>query len=118
MPRRSNRFQRLIYLLHSLLSDSAEVEESLMVRDRTTGELREIDIGIRSDIGGYPILVAVECTERSRPAGTPWVEEMWGKHASLPTSELVLISASGFSGPALAKAKSYGVTALTLSEAT
>jgi len=63
--------------------------------------------------------VSVECTRRnsSRPATVEWVEQMWGKHHSLTTDKLILVSKSGFTRPALAKAKWLGIGIYTLAEA-
>jgi hypothetical protein len=57
---------------------------------------------------------AVECSESRRKATVEWVEQMAMKHESLPTSKLVLVSASGFSKAAVAKAKALGIEAYSL----
>ena len=113
MPNRSNRFQKLIYLLHSQLAGSAEVVESMELKDLRTGGTREIDIGIRSEVAGYPIIIGIECRDHKRPQSSTWVEEMWAKHLDLPTATFVLVSSSGFYKPALEKARTYGIEALS-----
>ena len=55
--------------------------------------------------------------ERARVADVTWVESMCGKHRSLPTDKLVSVSASGFTKPALDKAKHENVEALTVDDA-
>lgn len=88
-----------------------------MVRDRITGKEVEVDIVIETAVSGYPISVAIECTSESRPATVEWVNEMKGKHDSLPSDKLVLVSQSGFTASAREKAIAYGYEALTLSDA-
>ena len=97
MPKRSNEFQHLVTLIERLLADpDARVTESKELIDRVTGELREVDIVIEWSDGVRDIVIGVECTATSRPASVEWVERMWGKHSSLPTDKLVLVSRSGF----------------------
>lgn len=50
------------------------------------------------------MVISFECTSGKRKAGSPWVEQMIGKHQRLPTHRLILISESGFTRPALAAA--------------
>lgn len=88
-----------------------------MVRDRLTSKEVEVDIVIDTTVSGYPISVAIECISESRPATVEWVNEMKGKHDSLPSDKLVLVSQSGFTANARGKAIAYGFEPLTLSDA-
>jgi hypothetical protein len=99
MPKRSNTFQKLIYLIHQQLADGAQVTESKMLRDRITDEENEVDIVIEQDLAGAKIVISIECRGRGRPATREWVHEMWGKHQHLPTNHLILISETGFQKP-------------------
>ena len=117
MPRRSNQFQQIIRLIHHQLAESATVTESELFPDRDTGLSREVDIAIRSEVGGCAIVVGVECCDRSRPATVEWVEQMLRKHASLETNKLVLVARAGYTRQALTKAIVNGADALTLEEA-
>jgi hypothetical protein len=82
-----------------------------------TGQQREVDVLIRSQVGDHNILVAIECREHKRQATVEWVEQMVMKHATLPTSKLILVSRHGFSAAALSKARLLGVDAFALEEA-
>jgi hypothetical protein len=118
VPKRSNQFQRLIVSIHHALAEvSAVVEESRELRDRVTGTLREVDIVIESAVGDYPVFVCVECCDRSRPATVEWVEQQHGKHATLPTNKLILVSRSGFTQSALDKARSHNIETLATADA-
>lgn len=111
MPRRSNLFQDVVAILQRHLVGDAQVEESGMLRSRTTGEEREVDVVIRAD-AGYPVLISVEAVGRRRKADRIWVDSMVGKHDDLPTNVLVLVSQRGFSDNARAAAVASGALPL------
>lgn len=117
MPKRSNQFQRLVLLINSCLAGNAQVIESAMLKDKITGESREVDVLISTDVSGYKVDIAVEVVARGRKADTPWVESMHSKHSSLPTNKLILVSEKGFTSPALKKAKFYEIEAVTIESA-
>jgi hypothetical protein len=112
MPKRTNEFQQLVFLIRSALADGATVTESKMLRHRRTGTKREVDICIEGSAGGYPVVVCVECQKRNRPADVTWVEGQVKKHEHLPTNRLILV-APQFTPDALELAEQEGVTALS-----
>lgn len=117
MPKQSNKFQKLVAAIHACIANQGTVEESALLTDRETGEKREVDVVLRSSLGDYPLVLSVEVRDRSRPAGSGWVEEMAGKHQALQTNKLVLVSRSGFTKPAIVKAKAREIETLTIKEA-
>ena len=114
MPKRSNDFQKLVFLVKKHVAAGATVTESKFLRDRITGKNREVDVCIESTVGGHEILVSIECRDRGRPADVGWVEEMKTKHERLPTDRIVLFSKSGFTKEAIEVARIYGIEALAL----
>lgn len=118
MPKRSNEFQKLVFLLKQQLVDGASVSESRMLNDIVTGTEREVDIHIETVISSHPVTVSIECIDRKRAADIKWVEEMKAKHERLPTNALVLISRKGFSSEAIKVAKTYNIQTLTFDETT
>lgn len=116
MPKRSNPFQQVVALLHKQLV-GATVTESKFFPDSRTGELREVDIVIETNVADYALVTSIECMDHYRKATVEWVERMHGKHSDLPTNKLVLVSRSGFTRPAQSKATSYGITLVALSSA-
>jgi len=117
MPKRSNKFQKLITAIHACIAHDVSVNESAFLVDKETGKEREVDILLKSQLGDYSVVLSVEVNDRSRQAGSGWVEEMAGKHQALLTNKLVLVSRSGFTKPAMEKAKIRGIEALTIEEA-
>lgn len=119
MPRRTNWFQRLVKVVEqNLASDDAEVIESALLLDRITGSEREVDILIRSQSGPHEVTLGVECVGgETRPADVTWVEKIAGKHRDLPIDRSILVSKTGFSKNAIAKAAILRMETLTLSDA-
>ena len=95
MPKRTNEFQKLIYLIQHQLADDAIVTESKLLLDNTTGKKVEVDIVVDTQKGGIPIIIGFECTAKTRPATVEWINQMIGKHQGLPTDKVVLVSKSG-----------------------
>jgi len=117
MPKRSNEFQKLIYLIKRQIAKNSIVYESKMLNDIRTDSSVEVDIIIETEIFGIELIVGIECTSTKRPATVEWVREMLGKHQDLPIDKTILVSKSGFSKEALKKAALSGITAITFEEA-
>ena len=66
---------------------------------------RQIDVAIRSDIAGYPVLIIVECKDYARRVEVGNVDELVGKLNDVGAVSAVLVSNSGFSDKAIARAK-------------
>ena len=117
MPKRSNDFQKIILHLQSLSSPGYEVTESKFLKDSITGQMREVDIVIESNIAGYKSIVSIEVIGWQKKKGDiEWVERMACKHNTLPTSTLVLVSKSGFTKNALKKAEFLYIITLTIGD--
>jgi hypothetical protein len=112
MPKRSNEFQRLVYLVKTHVAAGIAVTESKLLRDRITGTEREVDICIESTISGHRVTISIECRDHKRPADVGWVEKMKAKHERLPTNALVLSSRSGFTREAAEVARISGIELL------
>jgi hypothetical protein len=118
MPARSNDFQRLVFLVKKVLEPTATVTESKSLTDRQTGDAREVDVCIEAEVGGYPMIVSMECVDHGRRADVTWVEQMGAKHSRLPTNALVLASRSGFSKSARKLAEMSGIRLLSYESVT
>lgn len=116
MPKRSNDFQRLIYLVRLNLSEGSKVTESKMMRDRLTKRFREVDVVIEGKVGSQRVIVAVECRDHQRVADVTWVDMMKAKHDRLNTHALLLGSRSGFTREARDVASKYGIELFTLED--
>ena len=118
MPKRTNPFQHMMYILSRLLHDESWiVRESVLLEDRVTTTPREIDILIEGQVGPVPIKIGVECIDFTRPADVKWIESMLTKHADIKTDKLIAVSRSGFTKAALSKAEHHGIIAASLMQA-
>lgn len=119
MPKRSNAFQAAIYQIRKGLTDgTAVVRESHMLRDVVSGKEREVDVTIELEQAGFQILVGIECRDYRRVQSIDFVEEIHSKHQFLPINLSVLVSSSGFTGPARDRAAIYGMKTMTPGELT
>jgi hypothetical protein len=80
-----------------------DVEESKPLEDRKAHTDREVDVVITEDVAGVRIKIGVEATDPKRKADLPVVDKLLGKHADLDTHHVIIVSKSGFTGPALRK---------------
>ena len=118
VPRRTNRFQQLVFLIQHQLGGGAAVTESKMLPDRRSGAPVEVDVVVEGQIGGVALVIGIEVTAGGRRATVEWVNEMLGKHQDLPIDKTVLVSRAGFTPRALAKSTAHGAEALSLTDAT
>jgi hypothetical protein len=115
MPARSNQFQRLVYEIERQLAPlGAVVEESAMLPERISHELREVDILVSLDEGYHRVRIGIECQDKSRPASKQWVEAIAKKHEELGINKTVLVSSSGFYSTARRLAESFFMSVIDL----
>lgn len=116
MPIRSNRFQKLVYMIERQLAGQADVKQSVEIPDGDTGKRREVDVVIMVTSGRHRLKIGVEAV--SGKGGTPWVESMICKHQlAMLTDKLILVAGKGFSKPAREKARLHGVETVALDKA-
>ena len=117
VPRKTNPFQQVIASLLDLLENGSVVTESIEYPDPQAGNPREVDITIvRGQLNGQELRIGVECTDLGRKATQTWVDQQHGKHSRLQAAgilnSLILVSDSGFTGPARTLAEELGYPAI------
>ena len=117
MPKRTNIFQKVVFLLQKQLLDKAIVTESKLLKSKTTGDDVEIDIVIESYVGEIPIMIGIECTASSRLVDIEWINQMIGKHNDLPINKTILVSKNGFTKNAQKKAIFNNIDVFSLKQA-
>jgi len=118
VPRRTNRFQRLISKLEQALAGPTDrVLESVELEEYPDSSLREVDTLIEGQVAGHPIRIALECRDHARRQGKEWVDQLCGKYRDLEVSQVVAVSRAGFTRGARDKAKKVGIKLYTLEEA-
>lgn len=110
MRRAGRELEELVALLEEALGPSgAKVASPDHIADRETGETREVDVSIRAVVGSVPVLVIIECRDRSRIQDVTWIEQVAQKRNGLGAAKAVAVASSGFSGAAMAKAQALGI---------
>ncbi len=117
MPRRTNPFQELTAsIMATFYEPEYEVVESVLMKNKRTGVIREIDIRIINRQNSQKRIL-VECRDHKRKQNVQWIDELDGKARSLSFTKVIAVSSSGFSKPALDEASDRGIEALHLKTA-
>jgi hypothetical protein len=119
MPQRSNDFQYLVELIHRLYApQGAIVTPSAMVEPTVGGDAREVDVLVEYQTNLYPVKIAIEAKDRSRPIDVTGIEQYIGKYNSNGgiVVDKVIIVAKSFSESARKKAKLFGFNLHTIND--
>jgi hypothetical protein len=101
MPKRTNYRQKIIELLESMnAGPGCTVTPSKFLRDIHSGIEREVDVVVERLVDRETSTWSFEVLAENRRADVQWVDRMIGKHETLPTEKLFLVSWSGFTGGA------------------
>ena len=79
------------------------------IKDKVTGEDREVDVSIRYQIGSVPILITVECRDRNKPQDDTWLEQLATKRWKVGAAKTIAVSSSSFTAPAITHARLQGI---------
>lgn len=100
----------LISLIESALVPAGAVVKSPdKVEDLVTKKKREVDGSIRIQIGSVPILITIECRQRSKIDDVTWIEQLSKKKESLGAAKTLAVSKKGFSSEAIDLARREGI---------
>jgi hypothetical protein len=101
----------------AIASTSMRIKVNDMVRDKY-GDIREVDISIRGQVGTIDIFLIIECRNRTRVQDKRWVEEVASKRDSLQANKAILVSTSGFYESAYKMAADKGIVLRTVRQIT
>lgn len=79
---------------------------------------RQIDVLIKSQVAGMPLLTVVECRDFNKRLDVTSIDAFQSKLVDVGANKGVLVSRKGFSSTAMQKAKRVGITLCTASNAT
>ena len=88
------------------------------IRSLVTGDLREVDVSIRSNRGEQEDFVTIECRKRSSKEDVTWIEQLATKKEAIGAVRTIAVSSSGFSKQAEKAAAHYGIDLRLTSEIT
>lgn len=110
-------FEKLVALIESHLAPKGAVIKSPdHIKDKITGEFREVDASIRYQVGSVPILITIECRDRNSTEDSRWIEQLAQKQNDIGANATIAVSSRKFSTPALRKADIYGIETRLLRE--
>ncbi|MBN1284433.1 MAG: restriction endonuclease [Anaerolineae bacterium] len=103
----------IVKRLEEILEDGdANFKSPDKLLDYTNSEYREVDISITYP-GRHSKVVFFEIRDRKQRGGSQWVEQVYSKQNALRATA-IMVHTSGFTQPAIDKAKTYGISLLTL----
>jgi hypothetical protein len=86
-------FEQLIARIERAIAPSgAELKSPDQLPDKVTGELREVDVSIRYKVGTCPILITIECRDRSKVEDVTWIEQLAEKKRFIGASMTLAVS--------------------------
>ena len=116
---RSKEFEELAARLEKALApDGAQVKSPDRIRDKFTGQYREVDASIRYTIGSSHILITLECRDRARTQDVTWIEQLATKREHVGADRTLAVSSSPFTEAAILAAKTHGISIRLISEVT
>jgi hypothetical protein len=103
-------FEQLVTRIEKVLApQEAIVRSPDRIPDMITKELREVDASIRYKVGTTNLLIIIECRDRKQIQDTLWIEQVHSKQEAIGAAKCIVVSSSGFTRPAVKKAKLYGI---------
>lgn len=112
-------FELLVARIEKQLAPKdAEIKSPDRIRDKVTGQMREVDASIRYKIGSASILITIECRNRNKEQDDTWIEQIATKRDKIGANKTIAVSAKGFTKPATISAEKYGIELRRIDEIT
>jgi hypothetical protein len=114
--RKGKDLEKIITAIEKSLPSQGKVIPNYRVKDKETGRSRQIDIAIINKDAYREIFCMIEVKDLSRRVGSPDIEKLKGIKESVNAHKAIIVSRSGFSKPAIKKAKIHSIETLTFEE--
>jgi hypothetical protein len=108
--------EKLVRRLESVLAEKASVQWNQHLPDRTTGDLRQIDVLVTLKDGHHELRIIYEVKAHRRPIGVSFIEALRTKRDDVRADQAALVATNGFTKAAKKKADQHGIPLLTLSD--
>lgn len=119
MEKQWREFELLVARLERLLiPEGVTVKSPDRIQDKITGTWREVDASIRCQMGTVPILITIECRDRSGVQDVTWIEQLASKRDSIGAAKTIAVTSSNFTGPAIELARHKGIEIREISDVT
>lgn len=118
-PKKSREFELLTSRIEGALAPTgARIKSPDRIKDKITGQFREVDVSIRYTVGSVELLITIECRDRSRIQDVTWIEQIATKRAHIGADRTIAVSSTGFTGAAIRAANAHGISIRLISEIT
>ena len=108
------RFERLIHQVHEQYGIAgAKVTLDDKIKGLDSKTTRQIDISIRTSVGPYAILIAIECKDHAQPLDVVDVGAFATLRQDVRAHKGVLVTTGGFTQAAIELARSLGIETRT-----
>ena len=115
MPKRGADFEQAVYAFAKALDPSAQVLFDHNGPDRDTDRPRQCDVWLNAKVGGHwPLSILVSCKDHARRLDVGHIGTFCDEVRSTGANIGVIYSRSGFTEPALEKAKVNGIACCRL----
>jgi hypothetical protein len=119
VPANWKEFQDLVARIERLAAPlGAKVKSPDRIRDKVTGQLRDVDASIRYRVGTTEILIAIEARHRNGVQDVTWIEQLAGRRDSIGAHATIAVSSTSFSEPARKLAEARGIALRNVRETT
>lgn len=107
-------FEKAVAEFHRSLDPNARVEHDVRLPDKQTGSPRQRDVWIEGKVSGIQVKALVSCKRYQRVVDSGDIDRFYGEFLNSGAHIGLLYSYSGFSRPALEKAKKLDIPTYTL----
>jgi hypothetical protein len=107
-------FEKAVAAFVKALTPNAVVKHSPRLPDKHTGHPRQRDVWVEAMVGMFPVKILISCKRLKRKIDEQDMDAFWGELLSSGAHKGVIYAFSGFTTPALAKAKILSVSCCKL----
>jgi len=91
------RFEEVAGRIEAHLAPTgAVVKLNDRLRDKKTGQLRQVDASIRYRVGSVEILITLECRRHRDPQDVNWIEQLAKKRENIGANATIAVASEGF----------------------
>lgn len=118
MINNGKQLEKIVLLIQQVFKDSENTTiyaNHKLVTE--SGELREFDIVLQTEVNQFKLCIVIECKDHSRQVEAGLIEGFYGKCNRIKgINKMVFISSRGFQSGAVTAAKYYGIELYVLKE--
>lgn len=116
---KSREFELLASRIEGTLAPAgAKVKSPDRIRDKITGQYREVDASIRYTVGSCELLITIECRDRSRVQDVTWIEQLATKRAHIGADRTIAVSSTDFTAAAAKAAAAHNISIRRIADLT